>query len=181
MSVSKKDRRWSTLVPRGFLKACLLDLLSKGPLHGYALMHEIQISTGFWKPSPGTIYPLLKSLEKEGCIRFTLDPSRRKTYQLTLKGKKLAKDAENLRADMRKRMSRYLMKLHPESETALSDFFGKSTQNCRRRVLYPVHITLSLLLDLSAYPEKTPAACLIMDEANQKLQNLLSSHRGGSR
>ena len=53
---------------RGLLSFLILFLLSKKPMHGQELAEEIRRRKGD-KPSPGTIYPALKSLKKAGFIR----------------------------------------------------------------------------------------------------------------
>lgn len=56
-------------VPRGILRFYLLFMLSRGPETGYSIMTAIDEKTeGAWKPGPGTVYPLLKELEREGLI-----------------------------------------------------------------------------------------------------------------
>jgi DNA-binding PadR family transcriptional regulator len=53
----------------GGLRWHVLFILSNGPKRGVDLMDSIErASWGFWRPSPGTIYPLLKSLENEGLV-----------------------------------------------------------------------------------------------------------------
>lgn len=49
------------------LKAIVLDLLSESPLRGSEIMSLMEQRTlGRWKPSPGSIYPLLSDLETNG-------------------------------------------------------------------------------------------------------------------
>ncbi|MGC8515919.1 MAG: PadR family transcriptional regulator [Thermoplasmata archaeon] len=53
----------------GGLRWHVLFILSNGPKRGVDLMDSIErASWGFWRPSPGTIYPLLKTLENEGLV-----------------------------------------------------------------------------------------------------------------
>ena len=56
---------------RGILRFYVLKLISKSesPISGYSLMKLIEEETGFWRPSPGSIYPLLTSLEEEGLVK----------------------------------------------------------------------------------------------------------------
>jgi DNA-binding PadR family transcriptional regulator len=46
-----------------------------------------EITGGEWNPSPGTIYPMLSSLEEEGLIETATTEGRSKTYCLTENGK----------------------------------------------------------------------------------------------
>ena len=76
---------------RGFLKPCILLLLfEKGAKHGYGIIRFLEEIT-CWKPSPGSVYPVLKSLCKEGLIKEVKLHSRKKKYTLTSKGRELAK------------------------------------------------------------------------------------------
>lgn len=71
---------------RGLLGFLILFLLSKKSMHGQEIADEIAKRKGE-KPSPGTIYPALKSLRDSG---FLEEQKKGKTiiYNLTLKGKK---------------------------------------------------------------------------------------------
>ncbi len=53
---------------RGMLGFLILFLLSKKPMHGQELADEIGKRRGGEKPSPGTIYPALKTLKEAGWI-----------------------------------------------------------------------------------------------------------------
>ena len=53
----------------GGLRWHVLFMLSNGPKRGIDIIDSIErASWGFWRPSPGTIYPLLKALENEGLV-----------------------------------------------------------------------------------------------------------------
>lgn len=57
-------------VPRGFLAAYMLSTISREDQNGYSIMQGIsEKSWGAWRPGPGTIYPMLKALTKEGMIK----------------------------------------------------------------------------------------------------------------
>lgn len=53
-------------------------LLADGPKHGYQLIQDIsERSGGLWKPSAGSIYPVLQLLDDEGLVRFEEQDGRR--------------------------------------------------------------------------------------------------------
>ncbi len=59
---------------RGFLRPQIIQLLEKQPMNGVDIMNELQeMSHGWYRPSPGSIYPLLEQLEKEGLIAKNKD------------------------------------------------------------------------------------------------------------
>ena len=52
---------------KGFLKFLMLRMISEGDATGYLLIKHIESVTGS-APSTGSVYPMLKSMEKEGWI-----------------------------------------------------------------------------------------------------------------
>ena len=51
------------------LRMWVLSLLSRSPKNGAEIMNGIEeMSQGWWRPSPGSIYPLLESLVQERLI-----------------------------------------------------------------------------------------------------------------
>ena len=70
---------------RGMLSFLILFLLSKKPMHGQEIAHEIGRRKGI-KPSPGTIYPALKTLKEVGLIKEKKS-GKKITYNLTNEGK----------------------------------------------------------------------------------------------
>lgn len=72
---------------KGFLSFTVLWLISKGGMSGAAIMQELKKRRGS-RPSPGTIYPVLKGLSKSGFIRETKSGGKEKRYVLTAKGRK---------------------------------------------------------------------------------------------
>jgi PadR family transcriptional regulator, regulatory protein PadR len=77
---------------RGMLGFLILFLLSKQSMHGQELADEISKRKGE-KPSPGTIYPALKSLRELG---FISEEKEGKTivYNLTDRGKVALRNAK---------------------------------------------------------------------------------------
>jgi len=84
-------------VPRGLLRFLVLEMLSRRPMAGAEIAEEIEIQTkGHWKPSPGSIYPLMawllgKGFTKElpknpyGFKRYGFTPAGHKYYQNQLR------------------------------------------------------------------------------------------------
>ena len=57
-------------VPRGLLRFLVLKMLSEKPMSGVEIAEHIEKQTGGrWKPSPGSIYPLLAWMRKKGFTR----------------------------------------------------------------------------------------------------------------
>ena len=72
---------------RGDVRAALLLLIEGGAQNGYQLIQEIERRTdGFWKPSPGSVYPALQQLEDEGLVR-AVDFEGKRAFELTDEGR----------------------------------------------------------------------------------------------
>lgn len=98
MIEEKAAERWLKEMRKGYIRLAVLMLLNKQPLHGYKIMKEIGLKTlGFWKPTAGGVYPILKKLEKRGYIRGVWLSSaggrKRKVYHVTDDGKQVLEHA----------------------------------------------------------------------------------------
>lgn len=79
------------MVGRGFLRYWVLRLLSERPRTGYALAKELEGRLG-WRPSPGSLYPLLGSLAEQGLVEQSGEKPPR--WRLTEKGKEALSEME---------------------------------------------------------------------------------------
>jgi DNA-binding PadR family transcriptional regulator len=94
--------RHTAMVPKGFLRYQVLEALNEKPMSGSEIMEEIQKHTGgFWKPSPGSIYPLLAWLQDNGYIKELPTENGLKRYELTQNGKALLEDQKKIRKKFR--------------------------------------------------------------------------------
>ena len=76
---------------RGDVRAAAL-LLAEDPRNGYQLMQEIENRTrGLWRPSPGSMYPVLQQLEDEELVQPD-GPEGRRVYRLTDTGRAYVKE-----------------------------------------------------------------------------------------
>jgi DNA-binding PadR family transcriptional regulator len=72
---------------RGNVRAAVLALLAEEPRHGYSIMNELaERSGGLWRPSPGSVYPVLSQLEDEGLVTVAKAEGRR-VFTLTDAGR----------------------------------------------------------------------------------------------
>jgi len=59
---------------RGWLRPAILRLLEEKPMSGMEMINRFyDVSHGWWKPSPGSVYPLLETLESEGLVKKRSD------------------------------------------------------------------------------------------------------------
>ncbi|MEM0117753.1 MAG: PadR family transcriptional regulator [Conexivisphaerales archaeon] len=76
-------RPWR-MVRRGGLRPLVLRILSTSPRNGAEIMDEIEKFTwGWWRPSPGSVYPLLEEMAGEGLVKKREDGR----YEITDKGR----------------------------------------------------------------------------------------------
>jgi DNA-binding PadR family transcriptional regulator len=76
-------------VPRGLLKFLVLKMINEKPMSGAEIVEEIEKQTGSWKPSSGSIYPLLARLHKKGLTKeLPTDELGFKRYTFTDEGKR---------------------------------------------------------------------------------------------
>ncbi|MCW4021887.1 MAG: PadR family transcriptional regulator [Candidatus Bathyarchaeota archaeon] len=75
-------------VPKGLLRVFVFKLLKEKPMSGSEIMDEVEQETGGqWRPSPGSIYPLLRWLRKNGYAQeLPVQSAGVKRYVLTDKG-----------------------------------------------------------------------------------------------
>ncbi|MEM0370448.1 MAG: PadR family transcriptional regulator [Pyrobaculum sp.] len=84
---------WAFVWKRG-LRELVLWSLSEKSMNGAEIIRAIEEYTwGFWRPSPGSVYPLLKQLEAEGLVSKREDGR----YVLTEAGKNVVKKIPWLR------------------------------------------------------------------------------------
>ncbi len=71
---------------RGDVRLAILLLLDEQPRHGYEIITELtERSEGRWRPSPGSVYPVLKRLAKEGLVAAVKEDGKN-TFSLTPAG-----------------------------------------------------------------------------------------------
>ncbi len=93
----KTTANWLKEAQKGYIRIGVLILLNKKPSHGYEIMKEINKRTkGFWKPTAGGVYPILRDLEKSGYIKgeWQIQKNRKlKVYKITESGELILRRA----------------------------------------------------------------------------------------
>jgi DNA-binding PadR family transcriptional regulator len=96
-SQDKTTASWMKEAQKGYIRMGVLILLNKKPSHGYEIMKEINSRTkGFWQPTAGGVYPILRDLEKSGYIQGqweTQKNRRLKVYKITESGEQILRKA----------------------------------------------------------------------------------------
>ena len=90
-------------VPKGMLRHLTLKILEKQPMSGSEIVDRIHEYTD-WRPSPGSIYPLLAHLQEEGLIEPhpDEDPSL-KRFKLTEQGARVLEQHDRHDDQVKKR------------------------------------------------------------------------------
>lgn len=96
--------RHTAMVPKGFIRYHVLESLGEKPMSGSEIMDKIEKRTnGLWKPSPGSVYPLLAWLQDNGYVKeLPTDEYGLKRYQLTEKGVNLLEEQRKIGLKFRK-------------------------------------------------------------------------------
>ncbi len=102
MHEQRKNRHWSrrtSSVPKGFLRSRVLKLLNEKPMSGAEIIREMEDTTSLrWKPSPGSVYPLLSWLLDSGYTKELSDSEAGvRRYELTNEGKKFLEEDKQRR------------------------------------------------------------------------------------
>jgi DNA-binding PadR family transcriptional regulator len=104
---------------KGDFAGLLLVVLQEKPMHGYEIMKALEERFhGFYKPSPGAVYPALRSLQRRGLV--TVDGGdRRKTYRVTPEGKA---HLRGVRKELKTRFAALQRTLGPERSEMFREF-----------------------------------------------------------
>ena len=100
----KTAQSWLKEAQKGYIRIGILILLNKEPSHGYEIMKEFKNRTkGFWSPTPGGVYPILRNLEQLRYIKGqwqTQKNRRLKVYKITNSGEAILKKAIEKQAEI---------------------------------------------------------------------------------
>jgi DNA-binding PadR family transcriptional regulator len=120
MDDSMSARRKRIGVPRGLLRYLSLKLLMEKPVSGSEIVDKIEEYTD-WRPSPGSIYPLLSHMQEIGFIRLHEDKDPTiKRFELTEKGRLHAEEMLAHSCQMRDR-NRNIRKMYWKLHTGMTE------------------------------------------------------------
>jgi DNA-binding PadR family transcriptional regulator len=163
------------LPPRGALKFLIMKLIEEKPKTGSEIMDEIEDkSLGYWRPSPGSVYPMLSYLEDKGYIH-SKEEGTTKRYFLAPKGKEFLESGKKTFESepmLRGRAHLFLppwLDLGMSQDPLLKAFRRQSVQLFRLRHLARAG---------EAPKELEDRATEIIESASKELEALLSKHKG---
>jgi DNA-binding PadR family transcriptional regulator len=171
-------RHWmqhTAVVPKGFLRYQLLRMLNEKPMSGSEIMSEMEKQTnGYWKPSPGSIYPLLSWLQDQRHIKEAAqqEPGIRR-YTLTEQGKAFLEEEGRTRKELDRRLE------HLGAAPGLMGpiWFGFDRENAKelRRVARDFgHEVRDLFDEMRREYSKEAAeqAKIVLEEATKEIQDI---------
>jgi DNA-binding PadR family transcriptional regulator len=169
--------RHTATVPKGFIRFHVLGALAEKPMSGSELTQKIEKHAGgFWKPSPGSIYPLLSSLQEHGYIKELPPENGLKRYELTETGKLLLNEQKDLMKKFKETMgfpqppfSAFFMKMPPEKVALI--------QGTMRRAGSAM-FQLSAALQENFSGQALNEAIQAIDEASKKLEEISKKLQG---
>jgi DNA-binding PadR family transcriptional regulator len=93
MSITKSDKIKRSFF-LGFVRLHILYHASQGPIYGLEMIREL--ARHGYQLSPGTLYPILHGLEKEGFLQSkpkVVEGKMRRTYAITSSGQEALDEA----------------------------------------------------------------------------------------
>ena len=119
--------KWK-IFERGDLKFVILRLISKRPMHGYEVMKALEEeSKGYYRPSPGSVYPTLQMLEDEGYVTVE-EQKGKKIYSITEEGVAYLSENEDVVDEVFDRVEDFTDRFFGGDMRALSRSFSKLAQ-----------------------------------------------------
>jgi DNA-binding PadR family transcriptional regulator len=90
---------------RGDLKYVILELLKDQPRHRYDIIRALEDRMrGYYRPSPGSVYPTLQMLEDLGYVSSTQQEGK-KVYTITDEGRRYLEEQKSTVDDIRDRIA----------------------------------------------------------------------------
>lgn len=168
--------RHTAIVPKGFLRFYVLNMLNEKPMSGSEIMNEIEKrSGGCWKPSPGSIYPLMAWLQDKGYIKEAPASEQEagiKRYTLTEQGKAFIEEHSR---EMKKLTKRFRFFGPPFMGPIWLKQYPEKAHELRRATKELALAIWSLREELHhKYSEKAAEeAKTALEEATQKLEEII--------
>jgi formylmethanofuran dehydrogenase subunit E len=134
---------------QGLLKMWMLKIISEGEVNGYQIIKKVNALTGK-KPSTGSVYPLLKSMQSKGWI-IGRKLGGKTLYKITASGRKVVAAHGSMKRLYEQKISGSLSLAHD----TFDDLHVGLVKNSA--ILNPVTNEVSSLLAHGVAPEKISA------------------------
>jgi len=159
----KNSRGRKRPLAHGDLRLLILNIIKTSPSHGYGLINEIRtLTSGFYEPSPGVIYPALETLQDLGWVESQPEKGKR-VLHITEAGQ-----AELLEQNSAiKKIEERLLKLSSSEQKPEPDDIRGALRQLR-------HTTASIFKGKNMEMETRKAAVSILEDARKKISELAS-------
>jgi DNA-binding PadR family transcriptional regulator len=167
---SRRQRRgrhakWK-IFERGDLKFVILRLVSEQPMHGYEVMKALEKeSGGYYRPSPGSVYPTLQLLEDEGYVTVE-EQDGKKIYSITDAGQAYLDENEDVIDDVFERVEHFTDR-----------FFGRDMKELSKSFSRLAQLTFDQALQWGAEPEDLARMNDILEQAVHDMEEARRSAR----
>ena len=149
----RRHAKWK-IFERGDLKFVILRLVSEQPMHGYEVMKALEKeSGGYYRPSPGSVYPTLQLLEDEGYVTV-VEKDGKKTYTITDDGQAYLDENEDVIDDVFERVEHFTDR-----------FFGRDMKDLSRSFSRLAQLTFDQALQWGAEPADLARMNEILEKA----------------
>lgn len=164
-SCEKEIKHWLrhiATVPKGYSRFLIMKILaeSKKAMSGIEIINAIEeLTSGNWKPSPGSIYPSLKWLEEKGVIKMHSIEHGEKKYAITENGKKLMQESAKIKKEV-------VAKLH-DQRSLLREIFHDIEKDEVENIVEELYVLVFLKKDIAK-----EQVYKILKEAKEKLEKI---------
>ena len=134
------------IMATGILKMIMLHIMKDGEASGYDIIKKVEAITGK-KPSTGSIYPLLKKMEREGWISGRAEDGKT-YYSLTEAGKEHVAQINEVKHDFIKKLHQSIALASETFEDADVQDLMKDMHDLHRGMRVPIKEQMELLAPL---------------------------------
>jgi DNA-binding PadR family transcriptional regulator len=165
-------------VPRGLLRFIVLKFLAERPFSGSEIAGKITRETGGkWKPSPGSIYPLLARLQEKGFTQESLSVKNgMRHYSLTNSGQEFFKEQLLLG-------QKFMEKMEYLAPMFIGGFYFNKNEENLLSIKESAKRVLQTFIELDAKKEtltkeNVTEIARILDKSNTQLRKIIEEING---
>jgi len=166
-------------VPKGLLRYQVLELLSERPLSGSEIMKEMERRTdGCWRPSPGSVYPLLAWLQDSGLVReVPTEEGGVRRYELTEEGRRFLEEQKRVYTQFYMDKRLFVPPLLGFLRLRVPPERLEEAKSSLRR-MFRALLSLALALEERPSEDALREAIGVLDEASRRLEDIGRRLRG---
>ena len=148
---------------KGYLKFMMLKIISEGDVTGYQIIKRVEETMGS-KPSTGSVYPLLKTMERDGWIEGS-SADGKTVYTVTADGKAQLEVHQDHKMD-------HMMKIH-QAITLANETFDESGQLVFMEQMQLLHPLMEEIIDAKHRGVTDEEVGQVLDRARAEISKLM--------